>query len=396
MKKDAMLDARQDPLAVITKTADLATLCEQLGQLEFVATDTEFMRESTYWPNLCLIQMAAPGIAAIVDPLAPGIELRPFYDLMANRRVTKVFHAARQDIEIIYHAARLIPEPLFDTQVAAMVCGFGESVSYSALVKQITGKNHDKTSRYTDWSSRPLSERQLSYAIGDVTHLREVYLKLRRQLDEAGRGHWLGDEMAVLANPSTYETNPEEAWKRLKLRVRTPQAQAIVMEVAAWRERQAQSMNVPRSRILKDEAIFDLAAQAPRSVAELAKLRSFNDSVSKSQRGRDLIEVISLALTRQTADMPAITHHQPLPASASAVVDLLRVLLKAVAGKHGVAARLIATSDDLEKIALGKDADIAALNGWRRELFGEAAVALRNGKLALALKDGEVVVQPLP
>ncbi len=390
-----MLDKSQNDPKLITSTDSLFALCKQLRASDFVAADTEFMRESTYWPKLCLIQLAAPGVAAIVDPLAPALDLGPFYELMADRSVTKVFHAARQDIEIIHHAARIIPAPLFDTQVAAMVCGFGESVSYSALVKQITGRNHDKTSRYTDWSHRPLSERQLSYALGDVTHLRDVYIELSRRLENAGREHWLSDEMAVLANPATYETAPEDAWKRLKLRTRTPQAQAIAMEVAAWRERQAQAQNVPRSRILKDEAILDLAAQAPRSVTELARLRSFSEGTAKSQRGRDLIEVVERALARDLSALKPTTQAQALPPSAAAVAELLRVLLKAVAAKHGVAAKLIATSEELDKIALSGEADVPAMKGWRRELFGEAALALRSGRLAITMRDGEVHLQPL-
>jgi ribonuclease D len=390
-----MLDKRPNDLQLITQTDALSVLCRQLRASPYVAADTEFMRETTYWPNLCLIQLAAPGIAAIVDPLSPGLDLAPFYDLMADRNVTKVFHAARQDIEIVHHATGIIPDPLFDTQVAAMVCGFGEAVSYSALVKQITGRNHDKTSRYTDWSHRPLSERQLTYALGDVTHLRDVYIELRRRLDEAGRAHWLSDEMALLTNPATYETAPEDAWKRLKLRVRTPQAQAIAMEVAAWRERQAQALNVPRSRIIKDEAILDLAAQAPRTLQDLAKLRSFNESVTKSQRGRDLIELVERALSRDLSALKPAMQPQCLPPSASAVAELLRVLLKAVAAKHGVAAKLIATSEELDKIALAGEADVPAMKGWRRELFGEAALALRNGRLAITMKGGEVHLQTL-
>ncbi|MDX2264856.1 MAG: ribonuclease D [Hyphomicrobiales bacterium] len=394
--KDAMLNSVPDAVPVISDTAALERACARLAEAPFVTVDTEFMRETTYWPKLCLIQVAGPDLAAVIDPKAPGISLDPFFALMADARVIKVFHAARQDIEIIFHLARVIPKPLFDTQVAAMVCGFGESVSYSALVKQITGRNHDKTSRFTDWDRRPLSDQQLRYAIGDVTHLRDVYLKLTEQLQRAGRAHWLNDEMALLENPATYETVPEEAWQRLKVRLRSPLAMAIVIEAAAWRERLAQRQDVPRSRILKDEAIYDLAAQAPRTVEDLAKLRSFRDGSARSARGRELVEVVVRALARDPATIPAVAQGHSLGASDAAVADLLRVLLKAVAARHGVAPRLIAGSDDLERIAMsGETADTPALTGWRRELFGDAALALKAGKLALTMRDGEVVAAPI-
>ncbi len=391
-----MLDAKPDPITVITTTQDLADVCKQMAQSPFVAVDTEFMRETTFWPNLCLIQIASPGLAAAVDPLARHISLAPFFELMADKRVTKVFHAARQDIEIVYNLARIIPAPLFDTQVAAMVCGFGESVSYSALVKQLTGKNHDKTSRFTDWAHRPLSAAQLHYAIGDVTYLRDVYLKLLGKLETGGRARWVDDEMALLENPATYETQPEDAWRRLKVRVRTQQAMAIVMEVAAWRETQAQTLNVPRSRVLKDEAIYDLAAQAPKTTEDLARLRSFKDGAARSQRGRDLVDAVMRGLKRDPLTIPALSQNASLPPAAVAVADLLRVLLKAIAAKHDVAPKLIATSEELEKIAMGRDeAGIPALQGWRRELFGEAALALKAGKLALTMKNGEIVASPI-
>lgn len=385
-----MLDSKPEPVTVVTESDALAAICRKLAQSPYVAVDTEFMRETTFWPNLCLIQLAAPGQALAIDPLARGLDLSPFFALMADERVVKVFHAARQDIEIIYNAAKIIPKPLFDTQVAAMVCGFGEAVSYSALVKQLTGKTHDKSSRFTDWSHRPLSERQLLYAIGDVTYLRDVYVKLKERLEKAGRAHWLSDEMALLTNPATYETRPEDAWKRLKIRVRNPQSLAVVMEVAAWREMQAQALNVPRSRVLKDEAIADIAAQMPRTPEDLAKLRSFKEGVAKSQRGRELAEAVERGLKRDPATIPVLAQNEPLPPAAAAVADLLRVLLKAVAARHGVAPKLIATSEDLEKIALNGGADVPAMQGWRRQLFGEAALALKAGRLALTMKNGEV------
>jgi ribonuclease D len=379
---------------VITQTDELASACARLGDAPFLAIDTEFMREQTFWPKLCLIQMAAEGIEALVDSRAPGIDLTPFFDLMANERVLKVFHSARQDIEIVHHLAGVIPHPIFDTQVAAMVCGFGEAVSYSMLVKRMLNYNLDKSSRFTDWSRRPLSDRQLVYALGDVTHLRELYPKLRAQLDHSERASWLTEEMAVLTDPATYELHPEHAWKRLKMRVKTPKALAILMELAAWREREAQSQDVPRSRILKDEALYDIANQAPRTPEDLGSLRTLHDGFTRSTRGRAVLEVVGRGIARDPKTLPPIVRGQAMPPEAQAVVDLLRVLLKATAGHHGVAPKLIATSDDLEQIARSDDADAPALRGWRKTLFGDAALALKRGRLALAIRKGEVTALP--
>jgi ribonuclease D len=338
--------------------------------------------------------MAAKGIEALVDSRAPGIDLTPFFDLMADERVLKVFHSARQDIEIVHHLAGVIPHPIFDTQVAAMVCGFGEAVSYSMLVKRMLNYNLDKSSRFTDWSRRPLSDRQLVYALGDVTHLRELYPKLQAQLDRSERASWLTEEMAVLTDPATYELHPEHAWKRLKMRVKTPKALAILMELAAWREREAQSQDVPRSRILKDEALYDIANQAPRTPEDLGSLRSLHDGFTRSTRGRAVLEVVGRGIARDPKTLPPIVRGQAMPPEAQAVVDLLRVLLKATAGHHGVAPKLIATSDDLEQIARSDDADAPALRGWRKTLFGDAALALKRGRLALAIRKGEVTALP--
>ena len=379
---------------VITQTDELASACARLGDAPFLAIDTEFMREQTFWPKLCLIQMAAEGIEALVDSRAPGIDLTPFFDLMAHERVLKVFHSARQDIEIVHHLAGVIPHPIFDTQVAAMVCGFGEAVSYSMLVKRMLNYNLDKSSRFTDWSRRPLSDRQLVYALGDVTHLRELYPKLRAQLDHSERASWLTEEMAVLTDPATYELHPEHAWKRLKMRVKTPKALAILMELAAWREREAQSQDVPRSRILKDEALYDIANQAPRTPEDLGSLRTLHDGFTRSARGRAVLEVVGRGLDRDPKTLPPIVRGQAMPPEAQAVVDLLRVLLKSTAGHHGVAPKLIATSDDLEQIARSDDADAPALRGWRKTLFGDAALALKRGQLALAIRKGEVTALP--
>ncbi len=383
-------------IPIISTTDDLARICRQLAKSEFVAVDTEFMRQSTYWPQLCLIQIASPDAEAVIDPMGDGIDLAPFFALMANPDVVKVFHAARQDVEIIYNLAGIIPLPIFDTQIAAMVCGFGEAASYGALVKRLMRKNLDKSSRFTDWARRPLTDKQLHYALGDVTHLRGIYLKLKNRLETTGRASWLDEEMADLVNPDNYKTEPEDAWRRLKMRARSPQELAIMIEVAAWRERAAQSQNVPRSRVIKDDTIYDVLTQAPKTVEELAKLRTIHDGFARSARARELVEAVNKALARPPDELPPLEIAEPLPPSAIAVADLFRVLLKAVAARHDVAAKLIATTDELDKIALDDEADVAALQGWRRELFGEDALAIKAGELAIAVEHGKIVTLPLP
>jgi ribonuclease D len=381
-------------MELITRTEELAAACAKLSTAPFITVDTEFMREQTFWPRLCLIQIAGGDTEILIDSMAPEIDLQPFFDLMVDETVLKVFHSARQDIEIVHHLAGVVPHPIFDTQVAAMVCGFGESVSYSMLVKRLLGLNLDKSSRFTDWSRRPLTDRQLTYALGDVTHLRDLYPKLRAQLDESERASWLSEEMGVLTDPATYELHPEHAWRRLKMRIKTPKALAVLMELAAWREREAQTQDVPRARVLKDEALYDIAGQSPRSVEDLGSLRSLHNGFARSQRGRAVLEAVQRGLERDPKTVPPLRRGEPMPPEAQAIVDLLRVLLKSTAGRHGVAPKLIATSDDLEQIARSDEADAAALRGWRRKLFGEDALALKRGKLSLAIRKGQVTVLP--
>lgn len=377
---------------VITSSIDLHRACEHLGRQPFVAVDTEFMRQTTYRPKLCLIQMAAFGIEVIVDPLAT-IDLAPFYALMANEGVMKVFHAARQDIEIVYQEAGVIPYPLFDTQIAAMALGHGDSISYGALVKKLLKRNHDKTYQAIDWCARPLGPRQLEYALGDVTHLREVYVKLTQRLEETGRGSWLEEEVAVLVDPKTYAFDPADAWKRLKLGGKSRQARAIIMELAAWRERAAQAENVPRGRVIKDEAIYEIAKHAPKSLDALSRLRSVRDSVKT--RGDEILRSIQRALERDPTEVGGGNEHADLPASASAAVELFRVLLKAVSAELNIAPKLLASAEDLEKLAQFDEPDIPALKGWRRQLFGDKALALKSGTLTLGLKNKEIHLFPL-
>jgi ribonuclease D len=379
----------------ITSTPDLAELCKRLAAADFVAVDTEFLREQTYWPKLCLVQLAGPEAEAIVDPLAPGIDLAPFWELMTDTRLVKVFHAARQDIEIVHSEIARVPEPVFDTQVAAMVCGFGESVSYVNLVKKVTGHELDKSSRFTDWSRRPLSAKQLSYALADVTHLRDIYRFLQAELDKSGRASWLEEEMSTLIDPKTYETDPDQAWRRLKLRVKNRKSLAVMMELAAWRDRIAQTQDVPRARVLRDEALYDIANHAPTDPEQLGELRTLSEGFSRSHRAKEIVEAVKRGLARDMKSVPPLKQGQALSAEATATVELLKVLLKAAAARHGVAPRLIADSEDLERIAAEEMPDVPALTGWRHNLFGEAALRLKRGEIALAIDRGEVVVRTL-
>ena len=377
-------------MQLIASTDTLADACRRLRSQPYVCVDTEFMREQTFYPELCLIQMASPKEELLVDPLAQGLDLAPFLELMADHNVLKVFHAARQDLEIVYLKSGQVPEPLFDTQVAAMVCGFGDSISFSNLAKKLAGVDIDKSSQFTDWSRRPLSDKQLHYAAGDVVHLRPIYEKLSAELERSGRASWLDEEMAGLMAHDTYRQHPEEAWQRLKLRVKNRKALGVLVEVAEWRERSAQTQNVPRGRILKDDAIYDVANQMPETMEQLQQLRSIHDGFSRSARGKELVEAVKRGLKRDAKTLPELERSKPMPPEANAVLELLKVLLKSIAAEHNVASRLIASSDDLEKIAASSKPDVPALHGWRRELFGEAALKLKSGKLGLVVRDGEV------
>ncbi|CDZ27602.1 ribonuclease D [Neorhizobium galegae] len=376
---------------MIQTTAALEEACIQLAQSDFITIDTEFLRETTFWPELCLIQMASPTVEVLVDPLAKGLSLKPFFELMANPAVTKVFHAARQDIEIIYHLGNLVPHPIFDTQVAAMVCGFGDSVSYDQLVSRIKDVHIDKSSRFTDWSRRPLSDKQLEYALADVTHLRDVYLFLKAQLEREGRALWLTEEMAVLESPGTYDLHPDDAWARLKSRLRKPAELAVLKYVAAWREREARSRNVPRSRVLKDDAIYEIAQQQPKDVEAMSRLRTIPKGWERSASGTAIIEAVNAALALPKTEMPHAPKHVHVPEGTAAAVELLKVLLKLISDKQGVAAKIIANTDDLERIAAeGEAADVGALHGWRRDLFGETALKLISGGVALRFVNKKV------
>lgn len=379
-------------MEIIKDTNRLEEACLELARSPFVAVDTEFMRETTFWADLCLIQMASPELEVIVDPLADGIDLAPFFALMADTSVVKVFHAARQDVEIIYHMGRVIPEPLFDTQVAASVCGYGDQISYDQLVSRTLNESIDKSSRFTDWSRRPLSEQQLEYALADVTHLRDVYTQLHDRLERENRLHWLDEEMRILTRIETYDLPPEDAWTRMKLRARKPLELAITQRLAEWRESEARRRNQPRGRIIKDDAVYEIAAQAPKSAEALSRLRSLSRGFERSQSAQDILRIVAETLELPREDLPAVPRKAQPPEGAGAAVELLKVLLKLVADEENVASRMIASSSDLEQIAARREeADVNALSGWRRTLFGDQALSLIQGDLALTF-DGKKVV----
>lgn len=378
---------------VITKQAELETIIAAFEKADFVTVDTEFIRETTFWPVLCLIQMATPGMSALIDPLSPGLDLKPFFRLMGNEKVVKVFHAARQDIEIIVHLGDLVPNPLFDTQVAAMVCGFGDAVSYDQLVQKITGVQLDKSLRFTDWRQRPLSDKQLEYALADVTHLINVYLHLKTQLERENRAHWLKEEMEVLTSRGTYDIRPEDAWKRLKMRVRKPQELAVLQAVAAWREREARERDVPRGRILKDDALYEIAQQQPRDAAALGRLRTTPKGWERSSSAASLLETVNAALAIPKDRLPKLPKsHQP-PEGTGAAAELLKVLLRIIAEREGVAPKVLASSDDVDRIAAeGEKADVPALHGWRRAVFGEAALRLIRGEIGIKFEKRRIAL----
>ena len=374
----------------ITKTRQLAEACARLARHPFVTVDTEFLRESTYYPVLCVVQMASSEEAVVIDAIADGLDLSPFFALMASENVLKVFHAARQDIEICWHEAGIIPRPIVDTQVAAMVLGHGDSISYDQLVQRVTGDTLDKSHRFTDWTRRPLSQAQLAYAVSDVTHLRDVYLKLAEELARRDRTDWMVEEMKVLTSADTYRFEPEHAWERVKSRVRKPKELAVLIEIAAWREREAQARDVPRARVIKDDVIGDIAVQAPTTIERLAALRSLPKGFERSKWGEAIIEAVKRGLARDLKTLPRLDRGRGA-VNGQATVELLKVLLRMTAERHGVAAKVIATVDDLDRIAADDAADVPALCGWRRELFGEKALALKHGRLSLAIEKGRVV-----
>jgi ribonuclease D len=380
-------------MIVISDTAALARFCAEQRGTSFVAVDTEFMRERTYWPILCLVQVAGPIEAAAIDPLAPGIDLTPLLALMADESILKVFHAARQDVEIFCNLSGTVPKPLFDTQIAAMVCGFGDAASYETLVSKLARASLDKSSRFTDWSRRPLTERQIRYALADVVHLRTVYEGLQQRLASNRRAAWFAEEMAELADPATYRSEPSEAWRRFRLRGQVdPRFFGVLREVAAWRETAARQRNLPRGRIMRDEAVLEIAAHTPKTTEALARSRSLGKGVAEGRLGNEILEAVQRGLANSKAlEVPAPSRADT-PPGLGPLIELLRVLLKQRCEEHQVAQRLLATAEDLEAIAADNNASVPALSGWRYDIFGKDALALKHGQLALTVQRNRITL----
>lgn len=379
-------------MQTITTTKALAAFSSRAAKARFITVDTEFMRESTFWPILCLLQIATGDEVVLIDPVAgKQMDFGPLFALFADRRVLKVFHAGKQDIEIFVHLSGAAPAPVFDTQVAAAVCGFGDSVAYESLVREITGEKIDKSSRFTDWSRRPLTDRQLAYAVADVTHLRDIYEHLDAKLDTLDRRAWVEDEMAELGRAEAYQLDPEVAWKRLKLKVSKPRELALMQSLAAWRERRARERDVPRQRVIKDDAIYEIAQQQPADEKSFERLRTVSRGFSRSSAGGEILALVREVMARDPETLPKVPRRKRGPSPKGAVGDLMRVLLKSVSEAHGVAPRVIASSDDIDAIVLDDHARVPALSGWRRRLFGEKALAIKHGRMALGADASGVV-----
>ena len=378
-------------MPIITKSEDVATLCQSLAAHEYITVDTEFLREKTYYPKLCLVQLSCPNKQArAIDPLSEGIDLAPLFELMQNKNVLKIFHSGRQDMEIFYNLCGEVVAPIFDTQIAAMVCGYGDSVGYDNIVKQVTNTQIDKSSQFTNWSLRPLSDKQITYALGDVTHLCDVYLSLKDELASRGRTSWVAQEERILNNPETYANDPYKAWERIKIKSPKPKTLAILRELAAWRELKAQKRDIPKPWVIRDDALSDMAAQAPKNAKALAKIRNISKDMADSRTGKELLKAIETALETPQDTWPAPKKRSQIPQSANVVIDILKMLLKIKSAEHGVAAKIIASVSDIEAIAMDDEADVPALRGWRREIFGADALAVKHGKIAIGLKDGKI------
>ena len=382
-------------MSLITTSAALAEVCQSLANADYLTVDTEFMREGTFWPRLCLLQIAGPDDAVAIDPLAKDIDLAPVLELLADTSIVKVMHAARQDMEIFFHMTGELPQPLFDTQVAGMVCGLGDQVGYEALIAKLTGARLDKSSRFTDWSHRPLSDAQLNYALGDVTHLRPAYEKLRERVEETGRSHWIEEEITLLCDPAIYRFDPVEVWRRLKPKRTEPRYIAVLQAVAAWREREAMNRDIPRNRVVRDETILQIAAHPPTEAKALDRVRGLPRGFSNGKLGAGLLEAVHEGMALSPDMVPKVPPKRDLPAGIGPLTDLLKVLLKHKCEEHQVAQRLVANVSDLELIAADDNAEVGALKGWRREIFGDDALRLKHGQVALAATGTQVLLVPV-
>ena len=380
-------------MTVINDNATLIKFCKSIEKTQFITVDTEFLREHTYWPKLCLLQIAGPNEAVAIDPLAPLIDLKPIFELFKNPNIVKVFHASRQDLEIFFNLDHSLPTPIFDTQVAAMVCGFGDSISYENLVSNLTGINIDKSSRYTDWSHRPLSEKQIEYALSDVTHLRKVYLRITDTLDDSSRLNWIEEEMNILRCYETFDGDPYKAYKRLKVRSPSSRFLAILREVAAWREIQAQSRNIPRNRVLRDDTIVEIANSKPKNLDQLSRTRGLGSKIVEGKYGKEILNAIAIGEAVLDKNCPKPQKKLDVPRGGKAIIDILKVLLKLKCEEFNVAGKLIATATDIDHIAIfGENANVPALKGWRREIFGNDALKLKDGELYLTVKSNKLIV----
>lgn len=378
-------------MPIIKNSKALAAYCQGLAKNEFITIDTEFLREKTYYPKLCLIQLSGPDKhAKAIDPLDETIDLSPLFDLLQNKKVLKVFHSARQDLEIFYNLTGKVVSPIFDTQIGAMVCGYGDSIGYENIVRQISGGQIDKSSQFTDWSLRPLSDKQIDYALGDVTHLVDVYLSLKKQLEKRGRIEWVFQEEEILNDPATYRNDPEKAWERIKIRSPKPKSLALLRALAAWRETQAQKKDIPKNWVMRDDALVDMANQAPKNTKQLSKIRNVSKDLANGKTGEQLLKVIAETLETPKDTWPQPKKRKMLSPEVIATIDVLKMLLKVQSTMNDVAPKIIASSDDLEAIALNDNADVPALKGWRREVFGEDALAIKHGELAIGMRDGVV------
>ena len=381
---------------IISDTKSLASLCKSLEKSDYMTIDTEFIREKTYYPKLCLIQVANDDIEEIIDPLAEGIDLTPLFKLMQKKDLTKVFHGGRQDVEIFYYLTGKIPKNIFDTQIAGMVCGFGDQIGYENMIKRILNVKIDKGSRYTDWSRRPLSDKQLAYAMADVTHLRVAYQHIRDRLKKMGREDWVAEEMEVITSPDTYESPPETAWQRIKINTRKRNVLGILKEVAAWREKTAQTDDEPRGRVLRDRAITEIALHPPKTEDDLRKIRDIHPSFFEGDRPSQVLKAVKRGLKIDKNDLPTKEKPKALPSHIGPVVEMLRVLLKLKCEEHDVAPKLLAVSSDLDQIAAyGKKAKVSALKGWRYKIFGKDALDLMAGKIGFVLEKGHIKLRRL-
>ncbi|PCJ01077.1 MAG: ribonuclease D [Alphaproteobacteria bacterium] len=380
-------------MPIITKSDDVAAFCKELSVHEFVTIDTEFLREKTYYPKLCLVQLSGPDKKArAIDPLVEGIDLSPLFELLANKNILKVFHSGRQDLEIFYNLTGAVVQSFFDTQIAAMVCGYGDSVGYENIVRQVSGYQVDKSSQFTNWSIRPLSDKQITYALGDVTHLCDVYLHLKAELEKRGRTEWVAQEERILNNPDTYANDPYKAWERIKIKSPKAKSLAVLRELAAWREMQAQKRDIPKTWVMRDDALSDMANQAPQNKNQLAKIRNVSKEMAEGKTGVQLLKVIAKGLETPRDTWPVPKRKASLSQGAMAMVDILKMLLKVQSAVHDVAPKVIASAADIEAIAQDDNADVPALEGWRKDVFGEGALAVKHGKLAIGLKDGKITV----